>query len=80
MFKPKTPFQINMLMMCMEGMYNDSLFRESIKETFSGDGYIMCHGFFKPDMVELLSNELFSNNLQWLLKGPFNKRYLSSDF
>lgn len=63
-----------MIKICIEDMYNDFLFRETIKETFSGDGHILLHGFFKPSMVEMLFNELFSNDLQWKVKGPLNKK------
>lgn len=57
-------------------MYNDPIFREAIRDTFvSSGGYIMCDEFFKPDMVDLLSNEIFANDLQWKIKGPVNKRF-----
>lgn len=55
-------------------MYEQTLYREAIRETFTNDGFIMCDGFFKPIMVEMLSNEIFSNDLKWNIKGPLNKR------
>lgn len=60
--------------MCIESMYDEPLYREAIRETFTNDGFIMCDGFFKPAMVDILSNEIFSNDLQWNIKGPLNKR------
>jgi len=74
MYKWKIMFQINTMMMCMENVYNDFLFRETIRETFICDGYIMLLAFFKSSMVEMLSNELFSNELQWKVEGPLNKK------
>lgn len=59
--------------MCIETIFEDSLFREAIQETFTNDGYVMCEGFFKQGMVDVLSNEIFSNDLQWKIKGPLNK-------
>lgn len=63
-----------MLVKCIDDIYNDIEYREIIKETFTTNGYIMCHKFFKSEVVEMLSNELFSNNVQWKVKGPMNKR------
>ncbi|XP_029344824.1 uncharacterized protein LOC100575121 isoform X1 [Acyrthosiphon pisum] len=66
---------------CIEGIFEKPLFREAIKETFKKDGFIMCEGFFKPDMVDYLSNHVFSNALNWKIRGPLNKRkykYLDS--
>lgn len=60
--------------MCIDAMFDQPIFKEAIRETFIVDGYIMCEGFFKPSMVEVLSNEIFSNDLQWKTKGPLNKR------
>lgn len=61
--------------MCISPMFNDPIFREAIKETYNNaGGYIMCDEFFKSDMNDVLSNELFSNDLQWKIKGPINKR------
>lgn len=55
-------------------MFDQPLFKEAIRETFSVDGYIMCEGFLKSPMVVCLSNEIFSNDLEWKIKGPLNKR------
>lgn len=67
-------FQRKTLQKCMSSMYVDPIFKEVIKETFSKVGYIMCDNFFKPEMIEVLSNEIFSNRLNWDIKGPLNKR------
>lgn len=61
--------------MSIESMFEDPLFREAIHDTFLKDGFIMCEGFFKSKMVEFISNEVFSNDLEWKEKGPLNKRY-----
>lgn len=60
--------------MCLDSMFEDHLFREAIRDTFLKDGFIMCEGFFKTNMVDILSNEIFSNDLKWKIKGPLNKR------
>ncbi|CAI6367906.1 unnamed protein product [Macrosiphum euphorbiae] len=64
----------NISIMCIEDIFEKSLFREAIKETFKKDGFIMCEGFFKTQMVDYLSNDVFSNDLNWKIKGPLNKR------
>lgn len=58
---------------CFDQIYEDPMFREAIKDTFTNDGYIMCEGFFKQSMLDILSNEIFSNDIQWKIKGPLNK-------
>lgn len=60
---------------CIEGIFEQPLFREAIKETFKKDGFIMCEGFFRPNMVDYLSNHVFSNALNWKIRGPLNKRH-----
>lgn len=45
-----------------------------MKEVFNNHGFIMWQGFFKGPMVDSLSNEIFSNDLEWKVKGPLNKR------
>lgn len=66
--------------MSIESMFEDPMFREAIQETFIKDGFIMCEGFFKQTLVDLVSNEMFSNDLEWKVKGPINKRYDYSTF
>jgi len=61
--------------MCIEPMFEESIYREAIRETFIANGYIMCDGFFKPSMLDILSNEIFSNSMHWKIKGPLNKRH-----
>lgn len=63
-----------MLEKSVSSIYIDPVFKEVIKETFSKVGYIMCDNFFKPEMIKVLSNEIFSNLLNWDIKGPLNKR------
>jgi len=60
--------------MCIDPMFENAMYKEAIRETFIRDGFIMCEGFFKSGMVEMLSNEIFSNDMQWKIKGPLNKR------
>jgi len=60
--------------MCIEPMFEESMYREAIRETFIKNGYIMCDGFFKTSMLDILSNEIFSNDIHWKIKGPLNKR------
>lgn len=59
--------------MSISKIYEDPLFREAIQETFNQDKFIMCERFFKSHMLDILSNEIFSNDLQWKIKGPLNK-------
>lgn len=61
--------------MCIEPMFEEPIFREAIRDTFIKDGFIMCEGFFKSSMVDHLSNEIFSNNMHWKIKGPLNKKH-----
>lgn len=60
--------------MCINSIFEDPSFKESVKEEFASNGFIMWEGFFKRNMVDMLSNELFSNDLKWQIKGPLNKR------
>jgi len=74
MYKWKIMFQINRMMKCIKDKYNDVFFKKTIKKTFIEDECILLHEFFKPSMVKMLCNELFSNDLQWKVKGPLNKK------
>lgn len=65
----------NVTEMCIESIFEQPMFREAIRDTFLKDGFIMCEGFFTLNMVNMLSNELFSNNMKWKIKGPLNKRH-----
>uniref|UniRef100_A0A2H8TJ70 uS12 prolyl 3-hydroxylase n=1 Tax=Melanaphis sacchari TaxID=742174 RepID=A0A2H8TJ70_9HEMI len=58
----------------IDPMYQDNMYREAVRDIFIRDGFIMCEGFFKPCMVDILSNEIFSNSMNWKIKGPLNKR------
>ncbi|XP_022180958.1 prolyl 3-hydroxylase OGFOD1 isoform X2 [Myzus persicae] len=60
---------------CIESIFERPLFREAIKETFKKDGFIMCEGFFTQNMVDYLSNDIFSNDMNWKISGPLNKRH-----
>lgn len=35
----------------------------------------MCEEFFTSNMINMVSDEVFSNDLEWKEKGPLNKRY-----
>jgi len=55
-------------------MFEEPLYREAIKETFKKDGFIMCEGFFKADIIDFLTDDVFSNSMKWKIRGPLNKR------
>lgn len=59
--------------MCIEPTYHDPMFRRYIQNHFKEDGYGACGDFFKPIVINGLSDELFSNDLQWEIKGPSNR-------
>ncbi|XP_050436203.1 prolyl 3-hydroxylase OGFOD1 isoform X2 [Adelges cooleyi] len=58
----------------IETIFEDPDYREIVRESFVGDGFIMLEGFFKQEMVDIFSNEIFSNDLKWQVNGPLNKR------
>lgn len=73
--KLQTIFQFkNVLTKCIDPIFEEQMYREAIKETFEENSYIMCEAFFRSNLVEDLSDEVFSNNIQWKTKGPLNKR------
>lgn len=59
--------------MCIEPTYFDPKFKDFIHDQFNNDGYGVCGDFFKSAIVDDLSDEIFSNDLKWEIKGPLNK-------
>lgn len=67
-------FQNKILNLSLSALYKEELFREAMNETYQGETYLLCNDFFTQNVVNNLSNEIFTDNLQWKTKGPANKR------
>lgn len=67
-------FQNTLEEVTFSSYFSDPIYREVIKEQFTMNGFIMCNNFFKPEMFDELSGQILSNKLNWIVKGPLNKR------